>query len=116
MFRGQRGEDSQSLRTPRYPQGAWQKDNSRKTRFNFSPTRGGPVKKGDDKADLDLDGEALEDGDPPSQFPEGRKADHGPVEKGQSRGRSRGWRGSRRFGKGKGKGKFKGKGKGKKRW
>ena len=124
MFRGQRGEDSQSLRTPRYPQGSWQKDDdkalrAKKTRLNFSPTGGGPHRKADDGGELDAADEALAEGHPPSQIPGGVQADPDQGDQARPYGRRRGWRGKgfqRGFGKGKGKGKFKGKGKGKKRW
>ena len=125
MFRGQRGEDSQSLRTPRYPQGAWKKDDdqglrAKKTRLNFSPTGGGAPRKAEDGTGLDAADDALAEGHPPSHIPGGVQADQDQGDQERPQGRSRGWRGGkafrRGFGKGKGKGKFKGKGKGKKRW
>ena len=116
MFRGQRDEDSQSLRIPRYPQGGWQKDGGRKPRLNFSPSGGGAHKKDDDQADPGNADEAPAEGHPPSQAPGGHPADHGQGDQGPYPGRNRGWRPRKGFGKGKGKGKFKGKGKGKKRW
>ena len=125
MFRGQRGEDSRSLRIQRYPQGSWQKDDdkvlrAKKTRLNFSPTGGGPPRKADDSGGLDTADDALAEGHPPSQIPGGVPVDPDQGDQARPQGRSRGWRngkGFRRgFGKGKGKGKFKGKGKGKKRW
>ena len=125
MFRGQRGEDPQSLRIQRYPQGSWQKDDDRvlrakKTRLNFSPSGGGLPRKADDSGVPDNADDALGEGHPPSQIPGGVLADQDQGDQARPQGRSRGWRNSkafhRGFGKGKGKGKFKGKGKGKKRW
>ena len=120
MFRGQRGEDSQSLRTQRNPQGTWQKDGVKKPRLNFSPSGGGTPRKADDRGDPDNEGEAPGEGHPPSQLPGGFPADHDQGDQAHPQGQNRGWRGGkgfrRGFGKGRGKGKYKGKGKGKKRW
>ena len=122
MFRGQRGEDSQSLRIQRNPQGSWRKDDDRdlrakKIRFNFIPSGGGAPRKDGDGGDHDGAGDAPADGHPPSQLPGGPPVDHGQGDQGHLQGQNRGWRKGKGFRrKGKGKGKFKGKGKGKKRW